>query len=93
MALNYYEYIYVRYKCRSTPCSMIPGIYLALNFRSTHSRGRERYPSFSTSYLIRALIPYHSHLLLLLNHVVIVVKLCCVEGIMEDRCTSNKHSR
>jgi len=29
----------------------------------------------------------------LLNHVVIVVKLCCVEGLMEDRCTSNKHSR
>jgi len=24
------------------------------------------------------LVPYHSHLLLLLNHVVIVVKLCCV---------------
>ena len=32
-----------------------------------------------TSYLIRAFIPYHSHLFLLLNHVVIVVKLCCVE--------------
>ena len=46
-----------------------------------------------TSYLIRALIPYNSHLLLLLNHVVIVVKLCCVEGLIEDRCTSNKHSR
>jgi len=30
---------------------------------------------------------------LLLNHVVIVVKLCCAEGLMEDRCTSNKHSR
>jgi len=30
---------------------------------------------------------------LLLNHVVIVVKLCCVEGLMEDKCTSNKHSR
>jgi len=29
----------------------------------------------------------------LLNHVVIVVKLSCVEGLMEDRCTSNKHSR
>jgi len=27
-------------------------------------------------------MPYHSHLLLLLNHVVIVVKLCCVEGLM-----------
>ena len=27
------------------------------------------------------------------NHVVIVVKLCCFEGLMEDRCTSNKHSR
>ena len=23
----------------------------------------------------------------------IVVKLCCVEGLMEARCTSNKHSR
>jgi len=22
-----------------------------------------------------------------------VVKLCCVEGLMEDRCTSHKHSR
>ena len=42
---------------------------------------------------IRALIPYHSHLSLLLNHVVIVVKPCCVEGLMEDRCISNKHSR
>ena len=40
-----------------------------------------------------ALIPYHSHLLLLLNHVAIVVKLCCVEGLMKDGCTSNKHSR
>jgi len=39
------------------------------------------------------LIPYHSHLLLLLNHVVIVVKLCCIEGLMEDRCSSNTHSR
>jgi len=39
------------------------------------------------------LVPYHSHLLLLLNHVVIVVKPYCIEGIMEDRCTSNKHSR
>jgi len=29
----------------------------------------------------------------LLNHVVIVVKLCWVAGLMEDRCTSNKHSR
>jgi len=29
----------------------------------------------------------------LLNHVVIVVKLGCVEGLMEDRCTFNKHSR
>jgi len=27
------------------------------------------------------------------NHVVIGVKLCCVEGHMEDRCTSNKYSR
>jgi len=43
--------------------------------------------------IIRALIPYHSNLLLLLNYVVIVVKLCCVEGLIEDRCTSNKHSR
>ena len=50
------------------------------------------YSDWFTSYLIRALIPYHSHLLLLLNHVVIVVKLCCVDGLMEDRCTSNKHS-
>jgi len=39
------------------------------------------------------LIPYHGHLLLLLNHVVIVVKLCCVEGLREDRCKFNKHSR
>jgi len=29
----------------------------------------------------------------LLNHGVIVVKLCFVEGLMEDRCTFNKHSR
>jgi len=29
---------------------------------------------------------------MLLNHVVIVVKLCCVEGLMEDRCISNEHS-
>jgi len=29
----------------------------------------------------------------LLNHVVIVVKLSCVEGLMEDRRTSNTHSR
>jgi len=48
---------------------------------------------FTLSYLIRALIPYYGHLLLLLNHIVIVVKLCCVEGLMEDRCTFNKHSR
>ena len=48
------------------------------------------YSDWSTSYLIRALIPYHGYLLLLFNH---VVKLCCVEGLMEDRCTSNKHSR
>ena len=27
-------------------------------------------------------------LLLLLNHVVIVVKPCCVEGLMGDRCIS-----
>ena len=27
------------------------------------------------------------------TNVVIVVKLCCVESLMEDRCTSNKHSR
>ena len=38
-------------------------------------------------------IPYQGNVLLLLNHVVIVVKLCCVEGLMEDRCTSDKHSR
>jgi len=30
---------------------------------------------------------------MVIYHVVIVVKLCCVEGLMEDRCTSNKHSR
>jgi len=35
------------------------------------------------------LIPYHSHLILLLNHVVIVVYLGCVKGLMEDRCISN----
>jgi len=29
----------------------------------------------------------------MLNHVVIVVKLCCVEGLMNDRCKFNKHSR
>jgi len=29
----------------------------------------------------------------LLNHVVIVFKLCYDEGLMEDRCTSNKLSR
>jgi len=27
-------------------------------------------------------VPYHSHILLLLNHVVSVVKLYCVEGLM-----------
>ena len=36
-------------------------------------------------------ISEHGHVLLLLNHVVIVVKLCCVEGLMEDRCKFNKH--
>ena len=51
------------------------------------------YSDWFTSYLIRALIPYHGHLLVLLNHVVIVVNICCVEGLMEDRCISNKHSR
>ena len=51
------------------------------------------YSDWFTSYLIRALIPYHSHSWLLLNHVGIVVKLCCVEDLIEDRCTSNKHSR
>jgi len=40
-----------------------------------------------------ALVPYNSHLLLLLNHAAIVVKLRCVEGLMEDRCISNKQSR
>ena len=30
---------------------------------------------------------------MLLNHVVIAVNLCCVEGIMEDRRISNKQSR
>ena len=44
----------------------------------------------NTSYALSVILPYHSHLLLLLN---LVVKLCCVEGLMEDRCTSNKHSR
>jgi len=39
------------------------------------------------------LIPYHGHLLLLLNHVVIVPKPGCLDGLMEDRCISNKHSR
>jgi len=29
----------------------------------------------------------------LFNHVGIVVKLCCVEGLMEDKCTSYKPSR
>ena len=55
-------------------------------------RFRIRAIDWFTSYLIRALIPYHSHLLLMLNHVVIV-KLCSVECLMEDRCISNKHSR
>ena len=59
----------------------------------THTTYVILYSDWFTSYLIRALVPYHIHLLLLLNHVVIVVKLCCVEGLMEDRCTSNKHSR
>ena len=31
------------------------------------------YSDWSTSYLIRALIPYHSHLLLLLNHVLLLL--------------------
>ena len=48
--------------------------------------------SYTPTRLIRALAPYYSHLLLLLNHVVIVVNLCCVVGPMEDRCISNKHS-
>jgi len=39
------------------------------------------------------MVIYHGHLLLLLSHVVIVVNLCCVEGLMEDICISNKHSR
>jgi len=30
---------------------------------------------------------------LLLNHVIIVVKPFCVNGVMENRCISNKHSR
>ena len=51
------------------------------------------YSDWFTSYLIRALIPYYSHLILLLNHVVIVVKLCCNEVLIEDKCTSNTHSR
>ena len=41
------------------------------------------YSDSSTSCLISALVPYHSHLLLLLTHVVIVVKPCCVEGLMK----------
>ena len=32
-------------------------------------------------------------LLLLLNHVVIIAKLCSVDGFMEDKRTSNKHSQ
>ena len=51
------------------------------------------YSDWFTSYLISALISYHSHLILSLNHVVIVVNLCCVKGLMEDRCISNTHSR
>jgi len=42
---------------------------------------------------ILVLVTMHGHLLLLLSHVVIVVNLCCVEGLMEDKCISNKHSR
>ena len=34
-------------------------------------------------------LPYHSHLLLLLSHVVIVVKLCCVEGLMVTSLVKN----
>jgi len=37
------------------------------------------YSDWFTSYLIRALIPYHGHLLLLLIYVVIVGNLCCAE--------------
>ena len=39
-------------------------------------------PDSSTSCLIGALVPYHSHLLLLLNHVAIVGNLCFVEALM-----------
>ena len=46
---------------------------------------------FLSSFRLRLCIQYH--LLLLLSHVVIVVKLCCVEGLMEDICISSKHSR
>ena len=60
---------------------------------SVHACIVRRNKGYITSYLIRASIPYHGHLLLLLNHVAIVVKLCCVEGLMEDRCTFNKYSR
>jgi len=48
---------------------------------------------FDSLVFIRALVPYYNHLSLLLNHVVIVVKLGCVEGLMGDRCISNKHFR
>jgi len=42
---------------------------------------------------ILVLVTMQGHLLLLLSHVVIVVNQCCVEGLMEDKCISNKHSR
>jgi len=42
---------------------------------------------------IYAYMYYISHVLLSLNDVVIVVNLCCAEGLMEDRYISNKHSR
>ena len=35
------------------------------------------YSDWFTSYLIFSWVPYHSHLLLLLNHVLIVVEPCC----------------
>jgi len=38
------------------------------------------------------MVPYHSHVLLLLNHVVIVVNLCCVEALTVDIWISNKHT-
>ena len=49
--------------------------------------------SLLTRVCVDSIASYHGHLLLWLSHVVIVVNLCCAEGLMEDRCISNKHSR